>query len=192
MDKTTKIILTLLVLAMCALCYFFYGWYRYKTKYKELQSELEQQISQSESLTPLDCMVLSGDSEASIKCNNMYMIHMSGDDDCVISTRDYLLYCYIFAIRDRDPYAAEDFTNIYLDELDKGSITTDKSMLKTATNMAKQVLSDTCSDCVVSKYQASKCLNKIYSGIYDEDFKDSLLERQYADSASKYMNQRWP
>ena len=193
MDKTTKIILTLLILTLCALCYFCYGWYSYKTKYTELKQELEQNPSQMETLTPLDLMVLSGDSSAPDVCNFRYMTRFDIlYNDSAIFKRDYLLYCYILALRDSDPGAAEEFAVLYLEELDKGTIKPDKAMLTTAANMAKQVLSDTCSDCVVVKYHASECLNKIYDGIYDEDFKDTLMARQYADSASKYFNQRWP
>lgn len=194
MDKTTKLILTLFILTLCALCYFCYRWYSYKTKYTELKQELEQNPSQMETLTPLDLMVISGDTSAFGVCNLWYMNHIfiGHQNDTVIFKRDYLLYCYILALRDRNPGAAEEFADLYLEELDNGTLKPNNAMLTTAANMAKQVLSDTCSDCVVLKYYASDCLKKIYSGIYDEDFKDTLMARQYADSASKYFNQRWP
>ena len=90
MDKTTKIILTLLILTLCALCYFCYGWYSYKTKYTELKQDLEQNPSQMETLTPLDLMVISGDTSAFGVCNLWYMNHIfiGHQNDTVIFKRD--------------------------------------------------------------------------------------------------------
>ena len=112
MDKITKIILALLFLLMCTLCYFCHGWYSYKTKYKELQQTIERQKFHQETLTPLDLMVLSGDSLAYNTCNLRYMNHLfiGHQNDTAILRRDYLLYCYIFALRDRNSYAASDFS----------------------------------------------------------------------------------
>lgn len=189
MDKKTKILLIFLASACCFICYSCYEWYYYKHKYNELKQELKCESRKLESLSPIDCMVLSGDTAAYEKCNSMYFIRC---DDTPILERDYLLYCYIFAIRDKNPYAGAEFLDLYLDDLENGKIESDTAMLTTVANMAKKVLSDTCSDCLVSKYFAADCLKKIYSGIYIENFKDTALASQYADSTSKYMNQRWP
>lgn len=189
MDKKTKILLIFLASACCFICYSCYEWYYYKHKYNELKQELKCESRKLESLSPTDCMVLSGDTAAYEKCNSMYFIRC---DDTPILERDYLLYCYIFTIRDKNPYAGAEFLDCYLDDWENGKAIPDTTMLCTVINIAKQVLSDTCMDCCISKYKASRRLKMIYGGTYTESLKDSLLEQQYSDSSSKFLNQPWP
>ena len=119
-------------------------------------------------------------------------------ENCIIYDIGYVFYDYIFI----GPSLLNEFKGFALrnDEvllmfataLKDLAVELDVAMLATVANMAKQVLSDTCNKCVMSKYYAADCLKKIYSGIYIEDLKDTIMANQYADSASKYMNQRWP
>jgi len=90
-----------------------------------------------ESLSPMDCMVISGDDSAYLKCNVEHFMLWKGYDNCPLSHRDYLLYCYIFAIRDGNSGAAIDFVSYYLSDIDKGIIAVDSAMIIETERLAR-------------------------------------------------------
>lgn len=106
------------------------------------------------------------------------------DEDVIpISKREYLLYCYIFAIRNKNLEAAAEFFSYYLDDLYEKRIALDTNMFMTVKNMASQVLSDTCNSYHLSKFIVAESLQRVYRKI----FKDTVMEKQYNDSVSKYL-----
>lgn len=132
-------------------------------------------------------MVISADSEETyIKCNTIYYnsIDNHNDEDVIpISKREYLLYCYIFAIRDKNLEATAEFSSYYLDDLQEKRMVLDTNMFMTVKNMASQVLSDTCNSCNLSKFIVAESLQRVYRKI----FKDTVMEKQYNDSVPKYL-----
>jgi len=194
-NKSTKILSVLLGLTILLVCYFCYELNDYKNKYKLKEQELIQYEASLEFLNPVDCMVISGDGyEALCTCNMLYHNGISGCEskDKRITKRDYLLYCYIFAIRDNDAFAAEQFSEYYLNELDENNKVIDTAMIVTIIDMAKLVMKDTCKDLSgVIKYKAAMSLENIYGGSYIENFKDTILAKQYRDSSQKYLISRW-
>ena len=191
MNKSAKKVSVLLfITVLCALGYSMYEWYSYKHKYNELQRELERSPMALETLSPTDCLVISGDNNAYSKCNVENFKMMSGYNDRQFSHRDYLLYCYIFAIRDGNSSAASEFVSYYLNEVDNGIIAVDTAMMREIERLSLQALCDTSAyGDALTKFLVAEWLTEIYNGTFIEDFKDSLRYRQYCDSVSKYAKQ---
>lgn len=192
MKKTTKILCFISMFVLFLLCYSFYKWYGLKNDYISLQLEMKRNYaySQTSILTPFDYMVLSEDGEKAYSyCNGMNYDHtfQTGNEDSVVYLRDYLLYCYIFAIRDNNNDAAYEFSLYYLNALDNGKMILDTALLRVTTGFLNRVLSDTSSNASnCNKWGAAFFLQKIYNGTYVEDNKDSFLYKRYGDSAAKY------
>ncbi len=192
MDKKTKIISLLLGITLCVLCFSCYKWYFYKQKCTEMQEERIKFYSSNGKISPVDYMVFSGNKDTAFQnCNNLY--YGSGSHrrnsyrDTVVTYRDYILYCYIFAIRDKDSFAAKEFTNYYLEDL-KGKVILDTTILRPVIELSMQILSDTSSNTLYDdKWNASYNLKEIYSGAYTKKIKDTTLYRQYSDSLDKYL-----
>lgn len=193
MSKKTKIILCLVgTIVLFFLSYSCFKWYSYKSKYTVLQKALgqscpKQEFSSQEFLTPIDCMVLSGDEGAYQKCNTENSIYFQGKGDSLFSRRDYMLYCYIFAIRDGNSRAATEFVSDYLFDIDNGGTALDTAMLKEIERLSLRVIHDTSSyGGAMAKFLVAVKLKELYNGSYSEEFKDTVLYQQYCDTVSKY------
>lgn len=184
-NKAKTIFILVLFSALCILCYSLYKWYDYKRRNTELQKELTQLLPISESLTPMDCMVISGNDSTYLKCNIEHFKLWKGYDNCPLSHRDYLLYCYIFAIRDGSSDAATDFVSYYFIDVDNNIIAVDSAMVREAERLLLQAMCDTAAD-ALTKFIAAEWLTEIYNGKYDADLKDPMLHLQYCDSVAKY------
>ena len=185
MSRITKIVFAILGIALCVLCYSCYKWHSYKLKYTRICQEMEHIMPCQDTLNDVDKLVISGNGDVAYQtCNRMYSNYtfMPGYKDIAISPRDYFLYCYIFALRDKNTQAAAEFSTYYLDDVESGKIVLDTSMLKVVIGLAKQVVSDTLAqDAPLCKFLVANKLKNIYSGAYLEKLKDTVLEQQYKD-----------
>lgn len=188
MNKTVKIFFVLsFFFILCVLGYTLYKWNDYKQRYAELQKEMSQSSAISETLSPIDCLVISRSDSAYLKCNVEHSIMRYGYGEGVLSHRDYLLYCYILAIRDYNSDAATDFVSYYLNDIDNGNISADSAMVIEAKRLLLQAINDTSEhDDALIKFIAGEWLKEIYNGTYGIKFKDSVLYQHYCDTVTKY------
>ena len=186
MKKSTKIIFVLIlsVVIICILSVSCFMWHTYRQKYIKIQQEISQIYSEQELLSSLDCLVLSGNKDAYSYCNQKFADHVFRYDS-TISSRDYLLYCYIFAIRDKNSGAAAEFASYYLSDLHEGKIKLDTSMIRVVEKFSKKVLSDSAS-APLSKFLCAFNLHEIYSGKLSNIFRDSTLWLHYKEEMSKH------
>lgn len=187
MKKSNTILILFGIFILCALGYSLYKWYNLKQRNDELHGELDRFSSMSESLNPFDCMVISGQAEAYHNCNleDFKTRHSSGSGK--ILHRDYMLYCYILAIRDGNSSAATDFVAYYLNDIENNKIAVDTAVLKEAERLALQAINDSFNYVdPVDKFLLACKLSYIYEGQYNKDLADTLLYKQYRDSISKY------
>lgn len=183
MNTTNKVILILLGLVLCVLAYTCFKCFGYKYRCQELQDKLNR--TSFHTLTPTDCMVLSKGTNAYLMCNFDFAYH-TGTVYESFSRRDYLLYCYIFAIRDSNLSAATEFVSYYIDDLRDSIAVVDAAMLKLVETLSKQILSDTTSKSNLSKFFVAYNLMSLYKGDIYAKFKDTFLYAQYNDSMTKY------
>ncbi len=190
MKKSNSTILVILgIVAMCAIGFSIYKCNILKQRCDELQGELDSVSSMSESLNSFDCMVISGQDKAYWKCNSEYYAMRHGNGEGKMSQRDYMLYCYIFAIRDGDPGAASEFVQYYLFDIDNQKIAVDTAMLKEAERLALMVMDDTSKSIdPLYKFSVASYLANLYEGRYNKDFSDTLLHQQYYDSMVKSLH----
>lgn len=161
--------------------------------YKQEINKLKENEKVSNGLTPVDCMVISGRDEAYLNCNSMYSgnIFHHGENDTIITDREYLLYCYIFAIRDHNPFAAAEFSSYCMKDMSDGNMKSDTAMLRVVSELLLQILSSTSnSTSNFIKWLAATKLEEIYSGTLCEETKDTLLFYKYGDMAKRYASYR--
>lgn len=181
MNRLNKILLVFSCLCVCLLCFSIFKCRIYKREIIQLK---KNEIP-SDTLTPIDRMVLTGQDQADLICNSIYHY---GDDDTPISRREYLLYCYIFAVRDKNPFAASEFSTLCMMSMENGNMTPDTAMLRMVLDFSQLVLSSQCNDSNgLIEWLAAVQLEKIYSGILCEEMKDSLLRLKYSDVAKKML-----
>ena len=183
MNTTNKVILILLGLVLCVLAYTCFKCFGYKYRCQELQDKLNR--TSFHTLIPTDCMVLSKDTNAYLMCNFDFAYH-TGTVYESFSRRDYLLYCYIFAIRDSNSSAASEFVSCYINDLRDSIAVVDTAMLKLVETLSKQILSDTIKD-NPPKISAAHSLMSLYKGDIYAKFKDTFLYAQYDDTMTKYV-----
>lgn len=175
------------IVVLGILGYSCYKWYDYENKYINIQKKLSQLYQKQQSLTPVDCMVLSRSTEAYLKCNAENAEYSQGYGNRLFSPRDYLLYCYIFAIRDENPNAACEFTSYYLMDVNDGKIPLDTAMMREIERLSMQVMHDSSFHAdAMTKFLVASNLEDIYHGEYAEKYKDSVLYQQYCDTVAKY------
>lgn len=165
------------VLLFGALGFSMYKWFDYKHKYDEISSR-------PKTLKPRDCLAITGDSNTYYQFNTDYYGGWYGVEDETFTYRDYLLYMYIFAIRDSNSSAACEFATYYLNDVENHVIEPDTVMLRVAERLLLQVVQDVRADPEIRILSACN-LSYIYHGDYMDSFADSLLYRQYRDSVEK-------
>ncbi len=179
MNRLNKILLVFSCLCVCLLCFSTFKCRIYKREIIQLK---KNEIP-SYTLTPIDRMVLTGQDQAYLTCNSIYHY---GDDDTTISRREYLLYCYIFAVRDKNPFAASEFSTLCMMSMENGNMTPNTAMLRMVSDLSQLVLSSQCNESNgLIEWLAAVQLEKIYSGTLCEEMKDSLLRLKYSDVAKK-------
>lgn len=187
MKMTIKSMSAILVILLLALGYSCYKWYDYKHKCAQLQHKEKKYGMNQNSLTHFDYLVLSGKVGAYLECNSEFNKYTQGYVDGAISRRDYLLYCYIFTIRDNNSCAAAELISYYLDDLDNGEVQADTAMLEMIERLSIQILNNSSFDSIgLNEYLAAFCLSKLYKGTYIDELKDTALYQKYSDTASKY------
>lgn len=189
MKKTVRLSLALLGLVCLILCCLCCKWYNYKQKYIELQQNAAQNNIYSKRLTPIDNMVFSRNQEAYLYCNTEYMTQHYGPycSSNSMPLRDFLLYNYIFAIRDNNPYAATDFAANYMAAIDNGYVELDTTVIREVERLLLNVVSCAPNDSVsVIKFLSACKLTQLYDGEYNNSLKDTILYKQFSDTMSKY------
>lgn len=186
MKKIVRLLLALLGFLCLILCC---KWYNYKQKYIELQQNAAQNNICSKRLTPIDNMVLSRNQEAYLYCNTEYMTQHYGPycSSNSMPLRDFLLYNYIFAIRDSNIYAAADFATNYMAAIDNGYVELDTTVIREVERLLLNVVSCAPNDSVsVIKFLSACKLTQLYDGEYNNSLKDTILYKQFSDTMSKY------
>lgn len=194
MKINNKYVWVLLGVAACMLiysCYKCYKWHEYKSQCDEILREMKTDYTYAKGLTYSDYIVLTGDVEAYLKCNSMISLYRHGFTDSILLPREYLLYCYIFAIRDNNLEAASEFSINYLQGIDDGVMPYDTAMMGVAIEFLTQAVHlDTCDTDSFYKWHALSYLQNIYSGKYDATLKDDVLYKRYTDAIMKFSKKR--
>lgn len=190
MNKINRFLLALLCLSIVIICILTVYAYKYKSDYQALYDKHNRYYVSTDTLSYIDCMVLSGDSDAYEECNGMRLTYSynCGSKDSAVCTRDYLLYCYIFALRDKNPYAATELSNYYLDNQLNDAVHIDSSMVVMTRDLLNDVFTEEYETAnAFIKWLAAFRLIKIYSGDLGESFKDTVLLKKFEDTLSKYV-----
>ena len=160
-------------------------WWRTKQHNIQLQDSIRQFNITGKTMTNLDLMVLSGVDTAYMEC---YERSCGRGQWPPLSERDFILYCYIFAIRDGNLGAGLNFSNMIIDNIHKGVVSGDMSLLSLVNQFAKKFEVERSIDSShIGKFIAASILAEIYSGELSEDMKDTLLYQHYSDAAKKYV-----
>ena len=174
-----KVIYALLLVGTIGLsCYSIFQWQKYWQRNVDLVDSIQQVNKGKDVLNEMDVMVLSGSDSAYMNCNQNLKW---------LSSRDYILYCYIVAIRDNNAMAGLNCSTFILQEMREGKIPADKSLLHFVEHFSKIIESDPSIDSShMGKFTAAYTLEEIYSGELSESMKDTLQYQRYHDAMTKY------
>lgn len=155
-----------------------------KIKCPEGETNVQDSLNSGTVLTDLDILVLSGTKDAYSEC---YERSWGRGQWPPLSEREFILYCYIFAIRDSNIYAAQECSTMILKEMIDEKIPIDTSLLRFVEHFCRKIESNQSLDSSnMRKFIAASDLAEIYSGRLHGGFRDTIQFIRYVEAAKKY------
>ncbi len=148
------------------------------------ETTVQDSANTETSLNDLDIRVLNGSKDAYSEC---YERSWGRGQWPPLSEREFILYCYIFAVRDSNIYAAQECSTLILKQMHDGVIPIDTSLLRFIEHYAKKIESNQSIDSSnIRKFIAASNLAEIYSGELYEGGRDTIQYYRYMEAAKKY------
>ncbi len=150
------------------------------------KTDVQKSVNTETTLNDLDIQVLGGDENAYSEC---YERSWGRGQWPPLSEREFILYCYIFAVRDSNIYAAQECSTMILNKMRDGEMPIDTSLLRFVEYFAQKIESNQYIDSSnIRKFIAASDLAEIYSGELYSGFRDTIQYKRYIEAVKKYAS----